>query len=241
MSEKHTKTASQQFFPLGIWDEDANSSVIQQLQGKAMLTSAQMSIGDVKRMLYLLALKKIHNTPLITVLLHRLKNLDFHFKAKDLKNLFFACSALSINDETLMAGLSKNLMQISQNVTNETDVKHLCPILISCSRLSWKNEDIIAVLVNQMLKLLRMNLLDQNKLTSVIVSLGHLNWKESDLLIDLMLEKLKGLKEESPLQWLNVVWSLAILEKASIDHVLGVLTDDFCQQIEHLIQGKKLV
>ena len=220
--------------------EDGNSPALQELQGQALMNADKLGLGDVNRVLSLLASKKIRNKPLIDVLVHRLKTSELHFTVKGLKSLLFACCELSVNDQGLMKELLKNLLHILPSITNLDDKKYLYPILISCSRLRWKNEDVTTTLVNEILVLLSLGSLEINKLTSVILSLGQLNWAESDLIIDAVLET-KNTLQEDPLQWLNIVWSLVVLKKGLENIVPGVLADGFCHEVQELISGKYLV
>ena len=217
------------------WQEDHNSKLIQELQGKLLQNAHQITIADVQATLCLLGAKKIRNSPLIKAMVNRLQQTPLYFSSKQLKDLFYACSSLSVNDQTVLKNLSKNLLQV---MSSTAEAKSLYPILISCSRLGWKHYDVITALTNEVIKLFSQNLLEKNKLVSVIVSLGHLNWDGDIESLDTMMGALEKLQKDLPLKWLDVVWSLAVLKRATMDMVHGVLTDDFCQSLEMLVGGK---
>ena len=220
----------------GINQEDGSSAALQELQGQALMNADKLDFGEVNRVLCLLASKKIRNMPLIDVLVHRLKTSELHYTVKALKDLLFALCELSVSDPGLMKELFKNLNQVLPIITKEKDKRHMYPILLSCSRLRWKSGEVIAQLVNEMLESLSTGKLGIDKLPSVIQSLAQLNWADNDTIVDAVIETQTFLKED-PLQWLNTVWFLVVLQRRLGDVVPGVLTDSFGQQVEQLISG----
>lgn len=221
----------------GIDLEDGNSPALQELQGQALMNADKLGLGEVNRVLGLLAVKKIRNMPLIDVLVHRLKTSELHYTVKALKDLLFALCELSVSDPGLMKELFKNLKQVLPVITNEKDKRHVYPILLSCSRLRWKSDEVIGLLVNEILESLSTGMLGIDRLPTVLQSLAQLNWADNETIVDAVIET-QTILQEDPLQWLNTVWSLVVLKKQLGDVVPGVLTDDFCQQVEQLISDK---
>ena len=218
--------------------EDVNSPVIQQIQSQALLNCHKINVIDIYSILYLLAKKKVRNAPLINALVSRLENIPLTFKSKKAMGLFFACSALSINNVEFLNSASNNLINNMSNFRSLSAKQRYYQVLISFSRLGWKHNIAIRGLINAVKNLLYINDLDKVKLVSLIVSLGHLNWTEHGEVIDSVMEKLEGFEKEDCVRWLDVVWSLSILNKATVKMVHGVLTEEYCHSIEQSVAGK---
>ena len=231
------KSFSQLLAQPSTWTEDANSPLIQQIQSQALLNSNKISIPDAQKILCLLSLKKIRNAPLINALVARLEEMPLFFKPKSLMSLIFACSVLSINNEEFLNSISNNLIYNMSNFVSLSDMQCYYPVLISFSRLGWKHNEAIRGLIHAVVNLLSINELDKVKLVSLIVSLGHLNWTEDGEVIDSVIEKLEGFEKEDCVRWLDVVWSLSILNKATVKMVHDVLTEEYYHFIEQSVAG----
>lgn len=220
--------------------DDANSTEIQELLEKVLINAKRLHPKHIHKLLVLLSVKKIRNVPLITAMVENVQNKTLFYTPKQLRDMFFACNTLSIQNQILLTKLTQNLL--NAYTSEHSEAKVLYPILLSCSRLGWKYKGLVPTLIDKTLHLLRSDSLQTTKLASIMVSLGHLNWtgKERPTFFDEAIKKLERLKEENPKLWLEVVWSLAILKKAPVEMIQDVLLDGYCQQIEKSVADEPI-
>lgn len=213
---------------------------IKQLIGDALSNIKDLNFRDIHTVLLLLSLKKMYNAPLIKAISNILgKQEDLFYTEKQLKDLFFSCSVLSIYDQAVLEKLTNNLFKVFNLSGNNRNT--LYPqILFSCSRLNWKHFVLVSTLIDQSVGLVMSDSFFRTRLVGVLHSLAHLNWTTENELLEGVLAKLPltDLKEMNPTQWLEIVWSLVVLQKATADMIQDVLAEEYLEKIEKSVSDK---
>ncbi|XP_046584354.1 FAST kinase domain-containing protein 4-like [Haliotis rubra] len=194
----------------------------------ALTLVQNMSAKHLSRVLFVLAKKQRRNEPLIRAVVKHLnkQTQDMNtLSLKDFAKLFYACSRLNVYDTELLRSITDNTTSNLQ-----PDPFTLLSILRSLSELQWKDETLLEGLTGLLEKGLgELSAMDKAK---VVISIARLNYvsPQTDSLVKVILSSdLASVRDEDPAQWLDLVWSLAILNKADSAMIVTVLDSSFME------------
>lgn len=224
---------------------DGKDEAWPRIEEEAQIMLMSMDTNHTYRLLYLLALNRSRNIKLINKARKHLCSRPINLDAVKLKNLFFACDVLRINDPNLLKEMSANMLDILQNDSNGIEKSISLPVLQSCSKISWnygKLTDLILKDIDEKIH----NVVSVKKptdleLANVVMSIGHFNLKQYGDLVHKIMELLKSGNPLKPVHWLNVVHSLTFIQKCDKGIIQDILAPDFCFSLEQSMKGERHV
>ena len=220
--------------------DEPDSPRIKELMGDALLNIKNLNFRDIHTLLLLLSLKKMYNAPLVKAITNILAQQDVLFYTeKQLRDIFFSCSMLSIYDQAVLENLTNNLLKVFNKDGNNKNQVYP-QILLSCSRLNWKHFVLVSMLIDHSLGTVMSETFPTERLVAVLHSLAHLNWTTQNELLAMVLAQLqmRGFKKKKPKEWIDVVWSLVILQTATAEMVQDVFAEEYLEKIEKVISGR---
>lgn len=216
---------------------------MQNLEDRALDFIEMASSKELYRIIYLLSHQGHHSTPLIRAILYHLNKTTLSsLSAVQLNNLLFACCVLKVYDAPLLEKVGTEL----KNKQAELTQKLIASAITSFSRLRWSQAGTLQFLIELLdddcvgpgSVTLASSGLDATDEVSVIYSLANLNLCNElcrELIFHLaQAPDLKKFQQSSPLLWLDVVWSLAIINKLDASFAASVLTPDFWRKIPRM-------
>ncbi|XP_076436977.1 FAST kinase domain-containing protein 4-like [Babylonia areolata] len=224
--------------------------LVERLEDRALDVVEKASPKELYRVIYLLSRQGHRNTPLIRALVYHLNKTSLSsLSAVQLTNLVYALCTLSVFDAALLSKVCAELHAKQADLT----AKLVSSLLTSFSRLRWKDGGMLNMLVNVLEgKAVSatppssgshgveggavsvqsdVDSLEASDKAGVVLSLANLNMDSAQCreLVGRVVgsEGVQGLRQSSPLLWVDVVWSLAVLRLADAASVASVLSEDF--------------
>ncbi|XP_045210468.2 uncharacterized protein LOC123561866 [Mercenaria mercenaria] len=201
------------------------------LEEEASIMLQSMDSVQTYKLIYLLGLNFSKNKSLVGRASKQLGSRPINLDMIKLKNLFFACGVLRINDQNLLREMSVNMLDFLKNEGHFIDSDISLSVLLSCSVIRWNYKS----LTNKIMKKLSEDIDSclnhpNNKLYSLVTSIGHLNLIEhSDLGLKISEHLVsKGVRQGN---LLNMHHSLACIQKADNGSVLELLQPAFYQPL----------
>ena len=221
-------------------------TLLERLDDIVLDTAKHMHVKDLCRTLYILSCRRWRNMPVIRAVLHYLQPADLsRLTAVQLVNLTYACSTLSIHDAGLVKRIGSEAVLKEANLTP----KLTCNLLTSFSRLRWDEPSVLSFILDLIEgragpvwsgDILAsaptfLDCVEAGDKSGILRSLAHLNvCTGQSVRVARMVaesEDVLGLREASPLLWLDVVWSLAVLRLLDDRSASSVLGDDFLKRL----------
>ena len=203
-----------------------NRDIMLKLEDTVFKVVDKLMVYQLCTVLDSLAESKSRNAPVIRSVVYHLCKSSNTMTASRIQRLLQTCYILSIYNTELFERVSKDLL--SAHLTN----RHVClSILTSFSQLRWRQEDSISNLVDKLF--CNEQKPSQKETIEILLSLSNL-----DFCLDEMVELLQShyldmidMEMVSPLHWLNFVWSLTVLGKATPKLISSVLEEEFYQSV----------
>lgn len=216
-----------------------NKDVQLRTEEEASVMLQSMDPVQTYRLLYLLALNKSKNYQLVTKARKQLCSRPINLDMTKLKNLFFTCGVLAINEQKMLHEMSVNLVDLLER-ESETDTSGITiPVLLSCSRIGWNFNRLTNLIMKDVADVVNeeKTITDMQK-ASIVISLGHFNLVEYKNLGSKLAGLLNILKSTKPGLWLNVVHSMACMKISTRDSVHEVLSETFYQPLLDDLKGE---
>ncbi|KAH3826148.1 hypothetical protein DPMN_128044 [Dreissena polymorpha] len=213
--------------------EHSNPSIHQKLEAMALKMADKMSPEELCKLLHWHTVKSHKkNSFLISKLKENLASKPFKLSLAQLKNLFYTCATLKINNKEL---LTKMTIAFEKQITEERTSGDMSGIILrvlkSCSFLGWRHEAFSRVVSSNIQGNLFSKELGVSDMTSLVLMLGNLNMTEFGPMAAEMLEDLGAVWEHSPSTWLELVRALAMLNQATPEMLAKVLQPVFYERL----------
>lgn len=197
----------------------------------------KMSLEDQQRIVMVLAEQKLRATHLLRALTYHMSKHHQKLSVKHMSNMVHAMNMLNFPDVVFLQRISTDLLP---EIGNITKVSMVSAFLTAFGQLRWKHNALLEAFTDWMQK--NLDNCRVQDMVAYILTLAHVNFvpMESDILFESLLTKVTRESVGSDTIWLDVVWSLAVLKKASIQHVASVLTSAFSEQLSVACKRKLL-
>ena len=218
---------------------------MERLEDRALDLVETATPKELYRIIYLLSRQRHRNTPLIRAVVYHLNKTSLaSLSTVQLTNLVYALCILRVYDTTILAKISAELGTKRGDMT----VKLASSLLASFSRLRWKESSVTELILDvvdgnldvskdagSLNKGKVLDSLDVSDKVSLIISLANLNvdTPRSRAMVEKAVGDgdVQGLQQSSPLLWLDVVWSLAVLRMLDGSSASSVLAEDFWRNL----------
>lgn len=183
-----------------------------------------------------LAQKKKRSTPLLRSLAFNISSNTNKLNLKECGDLLYAMASLNFRDTVLTARICVDVeSELSENKDKPAPVGS---ILTSLSLLRYRDTTILDLLSEWIVA--NSEICKPSHVSALLLSLATLSHEPSNM--DSVKAKLVSTLSESdfikPTDWLNTVWSLAVLNCASSQHLASVLNTSFISSLENERNGE---
>lgn len=188
----------------------------------------KMALEDQQRIFTVLAEQKLRATHLLRALAYHISKHQQKLSIKHMSNMVHAMNVLNFPDVVLLQRISTDLLPEIYSITKASMISSF---LTAFGQLRWKHNALLEAFTDWIQK--NLNHCRIQDMVSYILTLAHVNYvpMENEVLFASLLPRITKESVGSNNIWLDVVWSLAVLKKASAEHIVSVLTPAF---VEHL-------
>ncbi|KAL1509485.1 hypothetical protein ABEB36_004210 [Hypothenemus hampei] len=190
-----------------------------------------ISLAQMIRVFTTLSIKRRRSTLLLRTLAFNVASSKEQLDIKQCADLFYSISSLNFYDENLF---EKAANDVIQNLQEKSIGKSAVvgSVLTSVGLLKYKNPLLLDAISEWMV--LNQKLCRPSDIFSMFMTLGVLNYTpfNSEALFKVFLPQLTEQEAGKPIVWLEIVWSLVLLNIANSDHLKSVLNDAFINKLE---------
>lgn len=216
--------------------DDNSKLLFSKVEARALDLVEKMDVKELYRVTYLLSKRKHRNTPLIRALTYHLNKTSLKLSNMHLVNLLYACCSLKIYDNHLLSKMSNML---EKKVPHFESNVLLFSILTSFSKLRWHHTPVLDVLFRKILHI--QDSLNPKEIGQILISFSHLVYDNKGMaaILPNLMPRLLTLQEQDPMQWLEIVWCLAVLRLCDQETAASVLNSHFFRHLEGLDPFRK--
>ncbi|KAK9512659.1 hypothetical protein O3M35_001034 [Rhynocoris fuscipes] len=173
-----------------------------------------------------LAVQRKRSLPLLKTLASNIADLQNRIDIKKSADILYALSVLNFPDEVVLEKISNDLIETIPCCEKSAVIGSICT---SLGRLRYRDDRVLDCLSEWIIT--HENLCRSQEFVSILITLAIVNHlPPSSKFFDLITSKLSD--EDLPsTTWLDVVWSLVTLGKATSEHYQSVLSQRFVQRI----------
>jgi len=189
---------------------------------------SSISLSQMVKVLSTLGAKKKRSTTLMRSLAFNIGRSSEKMDIKQCADILYALAVLNFPDEVLLEKVGADLRS---TLTKNDRPSVVGSILTSIGILRYRDPDLLESLSSWLEK--HMNECKQHILISYVLTLAYVNYKPVNM--DNIIQKFKNIKQFKDVNnlntWLDVIWSLVVLEKVDNEHLESVLSADFVSNI----------
>ncbi|KAH1019141.1 FAST kinase domain-containing protein 4 [Dendroctonus ponderosae] len=189
-----------------------------------------ITLSQMIKVLTTLSLRKRRSVLLLRTLAYNIAGSSEQMNIKQCADLFYSIATLNFYDENLFEKAADNVISIlQQDIVKKSAV--VGSILTSMGLLKYRNPVLLDAISHWIIK--NTAVCRPQDIFSLFMSLGVLNYvpSNSDHLFKVLVPQLTQEEAGKPAIWLEVVWSLILLNQASHAHVMSVLNDTFIDKL----------
>ncbi|VEN53247.1 unnamed protein product [Callosobruchus maculatus] len=189
-----------------------------------------ITLPQMVKVMSTLAMKKRRSMLLLRSLAYNITANSTQLDLKQSGDLLYSMSSLNFIDENLLAKVANDICQeIDKAVTTKSSV--VGSILTSVGLLKYKDPALLDALSEWITE--NCSICRAQDIFSLLMTLAILQYtpQNAEKLYEVILPLLTPSEAGKALQWLEVVWSLVLLGRASEEHVSGVLNNTFIDKL----------
>ncbi|XP_066945857.1 FAST kinase domain-containing protein 4 isoform X1 [Macrobrachium rosenbergii] len=211
------------------------------LDDRTIELAEEMSYAELSGIFCALGTVKRRATPVLRALAFHMAKQEDKLPPKQLSNILFAMHSLSFPDQVLLEKVGKDLIPQVASITRPPVIG---AILFCMGQMRWRQQSLLEVIsewVENNTDACRIN-----DLVSLVLTLACVTYTPTNAenLFTKIISKLDNSSISRETVWLDVVWSLALLGRATNDHISSVLHPSFASKTrsvaQHLRMGIKL-
>ncbi|CAH0724022.1 unnamed protein product, partial [Brenthis ino] len=189
---------------------------------------ANLSLPQMIKVMKALQQKGRRSTPLLRALSFNITKQPETIDLKKSADLLFSMAALSFPDPVLMDRISSDI--INNLGSNKDKPAVINSILVSLGLLKYRNEAVLSALSEWIKQ--NINVCRPGDIASAVITLATVDYLPVQA--DSLMEAALSLKEDElskASSWLDLVFSLLILEKAEKHHLMSTLKPEFIDKL----------
>ncbi|XP_008204920.1 FAST kinase domain-containing protein 4 isoform X1 [Nasonia vitripennis] len=210
-------------------DDNYNSAVYGLLQTeKTKKQIERFNVYEIITVLSTLAAKQKRTTPLLRMLTSEIANTKENLNIKQLGDILYSVAVLNFYDEVLMKKVSKDLYTAIPS--NERHAV-IGSILTSLGVLRYRNERLLNLLSVWIVE--HRNIIRPQEISSLMKTLAHMGFTPTNFneVLEHIITPLKESEMCQSSDWLDIVWALTVLNKATPEHYASVLNSGFLNRL----------
>ncbi|KAK8735770.1 hypothetical protein OTU49_005307 [Cherax quadricarinatus] len=217
-----------------------SSEFLGHLDDRSIELAGEMSFVELSRVFCVLGKIKRRASPVLRALSFHMAKQEEKLTAKQLCNVLFAMNSLSFPDVVLLEKVANDLIPQVANIDNPNIVSS---ILFCMGQMRWRYTSLLEVLSEWVEK--NVQICSMINLGAIIITLACVSYvpANAETLFSELIPKLNPSGFSRKTTWLDVVWSLSVLGRATGWHISSVLHPDFVKNLpgaeEHLWIGVK--
>jgi len=212
--------------------DDLNTILSVTADEEAAKLVQSITLPQMVKVLSNLSLKKRRSTLLLRTLAYNITASSESLNIKQCADLLYSISSLNFYDENLFDRVGNNIISVLQHENlNRSAV--IGSILTSVGLLKYKNPALLDAISEWIEK--KHQICRPQDIFSLCMTLAVLNYlpANSENLFKVLIPQLTQEEAGKPLVWLEVVWSLILLNQANQEHVTSVLNESFITNLEN--------
>ncbi|XP_022113387.2 FAST kinase domain-containing protein 4 isoform X1 [Pieris rapae] len=187
-----------------------------------------LSLSQMIKVMKALQQKSRRSTPLLRALSYNITKQPDNIDLKKSADLLFSMASLNFPDPVLLDRICSEVIKNLPSNTEKSAVVH--SILVSLGLLKYRHEEALTALVGWMQT--NRAVCRPSDVASAVVTLANVNFVPPKA--ESFLEAALLLKEDEmtkALSWLDLVFSLLVLEKAEMHHLASTLKPEFIDKL----------
>ncbi|KAG5882845.1 hypothetical protein JTB14_022356 [Gonioctena quinquepunctata] len=226
-----TKTAGNQKTSRAVMSRSEDLSTVLSITAddEAAKMVGSITLAQMVKVMSTLSIKKRRSTLLLRALAYNITGSTDQLNIKQCSDLLYSMATLNFPDENLLSRVGSDIcIELEKNVKRGSVVGS---ILTSLGLLKYKNPALLENLSEWMTK--NDILCRPQDIFSLFMTLAVLNYipTNSEKLFEVLLPQLTPPEAALPVVWLEIVWSLVLLNKATNEHISSVLNDTFLHEL----------
>ncbi|CAH1176904.1 unnamed protein product [Phaedon cochleariae] len=196
-----------------------------------------LTLSQMVKVMSALSSKKRRSILLLRSLAYNITGSSELLNLKEAGDLLYSMSTLNFPDENLLSRIAADTCSELENAGSELEKiarksSVVGSILTSVGLLRYKNPALLDALSEWMIK--NQGLCRPQDIFSLFLTLAVLNYlpTNAEKLFQLFLPQLTPSEAGKSSVWLEVVWSLVLLNKATDEHISSILDPMFLKQLE---------
>ncbi|XP_026498467.2 FAST kinase domain-containing protein 4 isoform X1 [Vanessa tameamea] len=189
---------------------------------------ANLSLPQMIKVMKALQVKGRRSTPLLRALSYNITKQSEKIDLKKSADLLFSMAALNFPDPVLLDRICSDVVEILPENTDKPAVVN--SILVSLGLLKYRHETVLLALTMWIQKY--REICRPGDIASAVITLATVNYLPAQL--DSLIEEAILLKEDELTKassWLDLVFSLLILDKAREHHLVSTVKPEFIEKL----------
>ncbi|KAF2900520.1 hypothetical protein ILUMI_05669 [Ignelater luminosus] len=214
----------------GLRSEDLSTIVNIAADDEAAKLIASISLPQMVKVMSTLASKKRRSTPLLRSLAFNITRSMEQLDLKQSADLMYSMAMLNFIDENLLQKVCTDVCAALLESVKSSAV--IGSILTSLGHLRYKDKGILDALSKWIME--NSSECRPQDIFSLFITLAILDHQPANSkdLFQTLIPQLNITEANRPTIWLDIVWSLVVLNQATPEHISSVLDDSFVKKIE---------
>ncbi|XP_013793019.1 protein TBRG4-like [Limulus polyphemus] len=198
------------------------------IEDRALELAGNLSIEELNKLLCLLAELNRRPTPLLRALVFHMNQSQEKLSLKQMINTLYALNKLNFPDSSCLQKISSEVLV---EVVNLDKVSVISALLTSLGHLRWKHPALLEACGERLLKY--SDKCRPQEWVAYLLTLAKVNYipENPGPIFSLISSELVQKNIPDSAVWLDIVWSLAILGRATESHLRSVLSPSFYQPL----------
>lgn len=206
-------------------------------QQAAKLISS-VSLQQMIKILISLSQKKRRSTPLLRSLSYNIGKSSKNLNIKEASDILFSCATLNYPDDVLIEKTSTDILVCLKDNKKPAVVNS---IINSLGILRYRDTDLLNNICHWLIE--NKELCGSKEFTSMLITLANVNYIPNYFteLYQIFKPAVNELEVEDYSTWVNVVWSLIVLEQYEEKAIDSVLNPNFISKLNFTTDNKDIV
>nr|XP_045590784.1 FAST kinase domain-containing protein 4-like [Procambarus clarkii]XP_045590785.1 FAST kinase domain-containing protein 4-like [Procambarus clarkii] len=201
-----------------------NSEFLGHVDDRTIEVCEEMTYGELSKVFCALGTIRRRATPVLRALAFHMAKQEEKLSPKQLCNILFAMHIMSFPDSVLLEKVANDLIP---QVASIDKPKLVSSLLFSMGQMRWRHTSLLEVLSEWIEK--NLQICHVSNYSAIIVTLASVSYTptNADTLFSEIIPRLTPSAFVKKTAWLDIVWSLSVLGRATEEHISSVLHPSF--------------